>query len=436
MKTSDFIFWICAFTAIFFAQNSNAGTVYIPMPEGAQLANGQGVHYRIPYSSDAFEAAYPNKYDVPTTKGRELVTYDHKMRPNVPKLGGALKRLVTKGLPLVGTAAAAYEFVCEVSEICTNPDTGVLEKKSSSEPVTPENPAETPSYYYYAQQSTVPYQAPTARGACTKFVQNNPAFATITFEEGGANGHGYCSSSRGPAFSVSVERAVGCAPGYFNEGIKCTKPIVYQYRPLTPTDWDTAEPQLSTPQAFEPLALAGEPMPVVPELLPKQIVADRTSTTVRDSTGTATGTENRVRYINIEPQPNTNPNSLTSPAKVTETVVTTVTNITNNTTNQTTTTYNSSPDEPVPEKEPEDIEIEFDTPEDEPPLEEYEPDVQLEQNSWGGGSCPAGPVMNTSKGSYIYPMQPACSFVSSARPIILLLAGLAALYIISGIKTE
>lgn len=434
MLKTDLLFWLFVFIALISINQANAATVYIPMPEGATLANGTDIHFKYPFSSNTYESAYPTEKTIPTSKGRVPMTLEHELKPNNSKVGKAVTNFLKKGLPIVSTAAALYQLVCDLSDLCTNPATGNVEKRTV-EPTTTsttfnyQTSGITRSTGLAVCQATVTSWCAPSHISCTGMTYTDQSSTT---------GQCFANRSDGGSKTSTVNKVVTCPTGYtLTANNNCFNPNAQTtFRPILPADYDNAETPLSVPAIIPRLVENEIPVPVdVPVLKPKSKTVDSTSTTIRDGSGTAIGTETRTTVVNVTPQPNTNPTSLTSPANVTETTTTTTTNITNNTTNSTTTTIELNPqsDESPPEEE---LEIELDTPADEPPLQEFTPDVDYSDNSWGGGSCPAAPVMSTSKGTYLYNIQPACDFVNSARPIILLLAGLAALYIISGVKTD
>lgn len=423
-------FFLIGFCFYLITNNSNAATVYIPMPQGATLANGSDVHFRYPASSTDYEANYRSSKDYQTASGKYIpTTYEHKLKPNIPKLGPALSKAL-KAAPWVGTALAVKEIVCELSDICENPEDPTKPQKKDDPSNTPENPTTTPYGYYTTFQFGHPVARwPTRQAACSAL--NSPGRTFVV------DGNGNCLTLEGPgSFQAALWFHTGCSPLYVQVGDTCTKqnPTQPIYRNLTDEDWSAAEPKLSNERAIPPMVQAGIPVPVeVPQFQPKETIVEKRTTTERDATGTATGTREETTRAKFEPLPNPNPTSLNSPVKVTETTTTVVTNITNNTTNTTTTTYESAPDEPAPEKDPEDTDLEFDEVADSD-LKEHELGDAFDHNSFGSGSCLPDPVISYSKGSLTIPFHIACEFATLMRFVVLVMSTLIAAYIIIGGK--
>lgn len=440
--------FLIGFCFYFISNNSNSATVYIPMPQGATLANGTDVHFKYPASSTDYEANYRSSKDYQTASGKYIpTTYEHKVKPNIPKLGPALAKAL-RAAPWVGTALYVKDIVCELTDICENPDdpTKPYLKNDPDKP-TAENPAQTPFLYYSLNNSAGFAKSPTPQPVCTlsgypsgfipvdgsvQFSQTNPANGT-------SSSNGFCvrrNQSGSLAAIDPINQYTGCAPNYYKDGLVCKKNIsgVPTYIPVTGQDWVTAEPKLSNPRVLPPMAQAGIPVPVdVPQFQPKETVVEKRTTTERDATGTATGTREETTRAKFEPLPNPNPTSLNSPVKVTETTTTVVTNITNNTTNTTTTTYEAAPDEPPPEKEPEDTDLEFDEVADSD-LKQHELGDDFNHNSFGEGTCLPDPVISYSKGSLTIPFHVACEFATLMRFVVLIISTLIAAYIIIGGK--
>lgn len=67
-------------------------------------------------------------------------------------------------------------------------------------------------------------------------------------------------------------------------------------------------------------------------------------------------------------------------------------------------------------------------------MEEQDVDFDFDYESWGDGVCPLPIQIQTSFNTFTVPTEPICDFAEGARPIILMLAGLTAMFIIAGIR--
>ena len=213
-------------------------------------------------------------------------------------------------------------------------------------------------------------------------------------------------------------------------------PLPEQARPITDADLEAAETALSDPQMTDHLLENAEPVPVDVSTPPaldapiNQPIGSETITT-KDAQGNTTGTQVTETSLDITDAATTeNPNQIDVKEKKTVTTY----DLNNNPTGSTTTESEIRP--PAPPDPPDiDYEIDFDDVNDKD-LEEYEfPDI-FSYESWGEGSCPADRSVSYGYGNLNLSMQPACDFATGVRPIILVIAGLSAMFIISGIKTE
>lgn len=408
------------------------------MPEGVSISNGTDFTMKAIASSDDFENNFRSSKNIPTSQGKYLpVTVDHKMTPNMPRVGKAAAGLL-KTAPVIGTVLGLVELACALTDICENPETHDLQLRTPAEPSTPDNPSVVQGSFGSQILGSAPIYRFATVSSMLSYINSStnytaPQHLPMTVDYSIA---GYPLGTLVTKTGIQldrVSRSTFCPAGYIVNGINCDKGSAPSWRPLTELDWQTAEPQLSVPEAIPHLIQSGIPVPVnVPQLQPKEQVVERESTTVRDSTGTATGTQERTTTLKIDPLPNPSPISATSPAKVTQTTVTTITNITNNTTNTTETTTESSPDEPPPEEEDTDIEFDQVTDND---LEEFELPNQFEKQNWTTSTgCPADPVINTSIGSFNLPFHIACEFATLFRFVVLLVSTITAAYIIMGSK--
>jgi hypothetical protein len=222
----------------------------------------------------------------------------------------------------------------------------------------------------------------------------------------------------------------GCAPGYTLQGSNCVKDGVVP-RAVTNADWDAKESLLNDNRFIEPLVTGNHPVPVQNPTLSapvKQTIGKQT-TTIKDGAGNTTGTEEAITEAEIStPSSGENPTNNPSLIKITETTINNTYNLNNQLTN-TTTTVNDGPQQPQPES----IKIEIDDMQD-AQLETYQLPVNFSYDSWGSGSCPADRSVIYHYGSLNLTFQPACDFAVGIQPVVLVVAGMIAMYILAGVK--
>lgn len=149
-----------------------------------------------------------------------------------------------------------------------------------------------------------------------------------------------------------------------------------------------------------------------------------TTKTLKDGAGNVTGTEVTTDILTVtDAATPENPNRMS----VTQSTITNTYNTSNVLTGSTTTV--TEPLQPPPKTE--NIEVEFDAMTDQP-IEEQQISAVFSHTSWGSGSCPADREINYHYGTLIIPFTPACDAAVMVKPVILLLAALASLFIIIG----
>lgn len=198
----------------------------------------------------------------------------------------------------------------------------------------------------------------------------------------------------------------------------------------TATDWTNKEQLLNDPRFTPELFAKDQPVPVGLPSLPSVWKApiDKTTTTIKDGSGNVTGTEESTTEAEISnPTSQENPTNNPNLVKVTETTVKNTYNINNQLTSSTTTTTGNQPQQPQSQG----FEIDIDNMADQP-LEERAIPGTFSYTSWGSGSCPADRSVSYHYGTLNLTFQPACDAAVMANPVIIAIAGLAAMFIISG----
>lgn len=198
----------------------------------------------------------------------------------------------------------------------------------------------------------------------------------------------------------------------------------------TASDWTSKEQLLNDPRFTPELLAKDQPVPIGIPSLPSVWKApiDKTTTTLKDGSGNVTGTEESTTEAEISnPTPQENPSNNPNLVKVIETTVKNTYNINNQLTSSTTTTTGNQPQQPQPQG----FEIDIDNMTDQP-LEERAIPGTFSYTSWGSGSCPADRSVSYHYGTLNLTFQPACEAAIMANPVIIAIAGLAAMFIISG----
>lgn len=415
-----------------FAPNSHAGTFDIGQSNNISVDANGNLRLANPVSGKT-SLVYPDLVEqrttsIPTSKGNIPVTIEQKSPVSLGGVAGAVIA-IAKATPY-GKALVVASVICELTDICKSAITGQFEQK-----VTP-TPTLTPNTLYTINNYTA-YPNSTPTGSCQAYVDSvrvyNPAHVYKGVALVGAslmcqtvNNTAGCN----PCNIATVFQTPSCPANYHMSGTTCFADagLIPTYHAPTESDWSIAEPKLAVQAVVNPFIATGDPVPVTtPITQPKTVNIEDKTTTLRDSAGTAIGTEHKKTDLKVTPAPIAGkPNQVTT----TETTYNTTTNLTNNTSIQNTT--ESGTPETV-EPEPPTVEIN-DVPEVDLPTHNIV--ANYSPISWGGATCPPDPVANTSIGSFTLPVHTVCSFLDMARPIILLLAGLAAAMIISGVKYD
>lgn len=413
MDIMDFLAFFFAITLItFLSPNAQAAIVPLEFPSGLVMTADKLSATNVNSIADLYTrlSASPtgipidSKVTIPTSNGLKSVPLSGiRLTPNLPRLAKAVTGL-GKSLAWVGAAVALKEVVCSLSNICDDPVTNL--------------PTITSNDYLFRTNGL--YPSLTAAISCnsfaTEFVKTN-AYDFYVMTQINANQFTCYFRKRSNNDLLSFPT------------IKDSE-ITHISKPVTIADWDNAELKFASPLLVKPLIDSGIALPIdSPELpSPASLPLEKTTTTTRNPAGTATGTEVRERTLLVEPNPLS-----PSTAKTSETTIITNYDTTNNITNSTTSIINN---DNAPDDAAEPPKIEIDEVKD-IPITNQDHDTTFSYTPWGSSStCPPNPTASLSIGTFSLPVDRVCDFMDMARPIILLLAFLAAASIISGAKYE
>lgn len=166
-------------------------------------------------------------------------------------------------------------------------------------------------------------------------------------------------------------------------------------------------------------------LPVQTPSIPTPIKSpiSKQTTTLKDGSGNT----DEITEAQIEsPTPAENPTGNPNLIKITE-ITTKNTYNTSNVLTSTTTTTTGGTEQPQPQS----FEIDIDNMQDQPLEERVIPGI-FAHTSWGSGSCPGDRSVSYHYGTLNLTFQPACDATIALQPLVVILAGIAALFIISG----
>lgn len=382
----------------------------------------------------AGKLTYEGQYRVQSpTAGRAFpVTISRAVDVDTSRLGSAVKKFAKLAGP-VGVGIVLADLICSETAICE--DAG--QWFTQSDPAIAGYPQTTEKFFYCTgfgcnlQPGPQDVSGPTPTITCQKTAgaQSESFFYK-------SNTQTTCLFGRvsgGPDYQINVNKWNGC-PTYYTTGpTECTLNGDPNPTLATDQDWDENETTMNDPAFIEPMYNQQQELPIgTPDPFePVNYVSGEKTTTLRDSSGNITGTSVETTTLTLtDASTSSAPNQFD--VKESKTVINY--DINNNIIDQSTTITEGPPTIP-PDNDPTDEDFEFDDMEDEE-LQEWEmPDV-FDWESWGSGSCPANRLIDYSYGSLELSYEPACTFATDVKPIILIIAGIIAMYIISGIRTE
>jgi len=375
--------------------------------------------------------------DIPvnTSKGNYLVPVEKTLPISSAKVGKAATRFL-KSLPVIATGLAIYDTVCDLTDICVSDD--ALKYRSDSD----QSRYESIVGGRWLPQGIAPggssvfkttFQAAldeTNCGAKGKIAYPESTCRFSQVETGnfgsGLNVKIHYDFKQGPPFAWSLKSVSMWHYDPYEFGPS-------SYRALTESDWTAAETKLNAQPQQTATALynSDAPVPVLASTQSAPVTQQiaQTSTQTKDAQGNITGTQVATTSVKVEDTSTTN--------NVTYNVTEVTTITTYNENNEITNTQTSTSDNQPPKNTGTDeTTISFD---DVPPaqLEEEAPEFDLfSPVSWGEGTCPPDETLDLSLTSLTISWEPTCNVAEQLRPILILFASIAAMYIVSGVSRE
>lgn len=422
---------ICAILGAFYVPVVSAYEFHDPYPN-VKVIDGE-VHIQRPGGGTTL--AYPNagiskEIPVNTSKGSYLVPVEKTFPIEPAKVGKAATRFA-RALPVIGTGLAIYDVLCDLSDICSvdgqwkvKSDTDQSRYESAIggtwEPtgLAPNGSALLYSTFQEAYDQTLcgaKGMAYQPQGECRFYEVIIDYSPTVNFRIN----YEYRIS---PIWPWSVQVAISHR-GSYDYGPS-------SYRQIDESDWTAAETKLNAQPEQTATALynSDAPVPVQASTQSAPVTQQiaQTSTQTKDALGNVTGTQVATTSVKVEDTSTTN--NVTY--NITET--TTITNYNEN--NEITNTQTSTSDNSPPKTGTDETTISFD---DVPPaqLEEETPEFNLQTPvSWGEGTCPPDEILTVQGVTFPVSWQPACDTAVQLRPIFVLFASVAAMFIVAGIS--
>lgn len=375
------------------------------------------------------ELALVEKIPFNTSKGLFNAEITRNALVDVSRIGATVRTVAAASGP-VGLTLTAVSLVCELTSICKDLAGNWSISENSS---LPDYPATLPTqtYYYVAGINSAEYRYPSPETGCSRAAAVDKFWGDGYTGSGSGTGATACTrtkTSDGSTMQTSITLGSGACPAnYTVSGTGCA---LNGATPQTPTSsqWDAKQPLLNDSRFTPELVTKGLPVPVqVPTMTPISSPIDKRTTTLKDGGGNTTGTEDEITEAKLEsPTPAENPTGNPNLIKITEITVKNTYNTSNILTN-TTTTETGGTQQPQPQS----FEIDIDNMQDQPLEEKAIPGI-FSHTSWGSGSCPGDRSVSYHYGTLNLTFQPACDAAIALQPLVVILAGIAALFIISG----
>ncbi len=353
------------------------------------------------------------------------------------KVGSALGSIARKLSP-VGMAIGTAAYICSETNICDID--GLWTIPATLDPN--DYPTTTPIQSYCTSgmcSGQYDTRAPTASESCriaaevVKLWGNNRTGSAISSTE--------CEVRNTDTNSIlttgTIAIVASCPPKYSNSGGQCVLTESNESRTPIQADWDAAESALNQPASTDHVLNNGGDVPVdvtTPPTIDNAPISQpigTTTSTIYDANNNATGTQTKETTLTVTDGATSN-----APNQITYNETTIINNYDlNNNLIDSTVTETSAPPPASPESPDIDYQFKFDEVSDND-LQEYEFPAVFSQDSWGSGSCPADRSVSYSHGNLELTYQPVCEFAEGIKPAVLVIAGLAAMFIVSGVRTE
>lgn len=368
------------------------------------------------------------KVTFPTSKGSFAADLTRTVAVEVPRIGKAVRSFAVASGP-VGLTLTAVSLVCELTNICNQAGEWFFNNPYSD---SVDYPASTPTVGYYITGGIDGTQAASVSLSCKLAAGKQLAGSTTTLisetlcEEKTSAGAFFRNIPVYWYNSGSV-----CPPHYTKTGTTCTLSENVNTGPATSADWDSKESLLNDDRFISELLSVNAPVPVGNPSFsaPVTVPIGSNTKTVKDANGNVTGTETTTSEAVLDlPSSGENPSGSPTIIKIIENHTTNNYNTNNELTGSTTTTSGGTEQQ---QPQSQSVEIEIDNIEA-TPLQERAVPFPFETDSWGSGSCPADRTVNYHYGTLNLTFEPACQFAEGIKPIVLILAGFIAMFIIMG----
>lgn len=408
-KINPFVFLLFPF--LFFSNLSFASIVDLAGSGATWLrdTNSENLMRLTPNSSAVLSGnnlTLVEKVNIPTSKGLFAVDFQRTAAVDINRVGKAVGA-AARSLGPVSLGLTAASLICELTTICN----------------------QAGEWFFGSEVTEI-----------TSLTCANVGSGTVTFLSGGfynkykiipKNQCGGVVPSGWGIVATCSPSIHGCAFGDDMIKESAGSPVSQAQTPRVPTseDWSTNEPLLNDSRFISTLLDKNQPVPVqAPSItIPQKFPIGNQTTTLKDGNGNTTGTQTTTTEAEITtPSAAENPSGSPSVIRITETSITNNYNINNELTSSTTTTTGGTE---KPQQQSYEIEIDNVNPDT---LQEKPVSFPFDTNSWGSGSCPADRTVNYHYGSLNLTFQPACDYATGIKPIVLILAGFVAMYIISG----
>lgn len=370
------------------------------------------------------------KVPVPTSKGFFSVELARNVPVEVSRVGKAVRGLSLLGGP-VGLSITAVSLVCELTDICNVNGEWI----KGADPAVSGYPQTINTIGFYYVAGLAAYSAPTPDVACSNGASKHNFWGPGFTGSGSGVGPDACTVTKtadGTTFKTAIQFSTGTCPEHYSvSGSTCILSGNPESHPATAEDWNSAESSLNDERFIDELLDKAAPVPVGNPTIPAPVsvpIGSSTKTT-KDANGNVTGTETTTSEATIsEPTSGENPSGSPTIIKIVENHTTNNYNTNNELIGSTTTTTGGTA---KPEQQQQSFEIEIDNIEANP-LQERAVPFPFETDSWGSGSCPSDRQVDYHYGSLNLTFQPACQFAEGIKPIVLILSGFIAMFIIMG----
>lgn len=424
-----------AFCSPAFSQSAPVGAIdlagWIKGADGA-YTKAFGESAKITLSSPPSGISTNSTALINTSKGIQAMDIVKTAAVDVNRVGAAVGKLAQRVGP-VGMTLTAVSLVCELTNICNDAGQWLM----NADPAVSGYPQTLNTVGFYYVAGLAAYSAPTPDIACSNGASKHNFWGPGFTGSGSGVGPSACTVTKtadGTTFQTAIQFATGTCPEHYSvSGSTCVLSGNPESHPATAEDWNSKASLLNDDRFVPELINKGESVPSnVPTLTPDQKKGlGLESKPTRDSSGNVTGREDTTTEIEaVDAGTTDNPGRVI----IKETQTTIKYDINNNQISTTTNTSYSS--QPQPDKPQQNFEIKFD---EVPPAELQTHNVQatLTSNSWGEGTCPPDIPIDISyyPMNLVIPTAPVCDTAEKINPLVLLLASIAGVYIVSGVRS-